>query len=118
MLRLGVALALALVAACASSTSTAWETPARRGPVYKPGQSIAESRLCACRECVDRACCDAAKSPEGDSGERETADAAEPELGMTLAACGRCTRRVWTVRGSESCESLAGPECCPGTASD
>jgi hypothetical protein len=103
------AVVLVVAAACASGTSTAWETPARRGPVYKPGQSIAESRICACRECVDRGCC---------SGERESAEEAEAELGMTLAACGRCTRRVWTVRGAESCASLAGPECCPGTVSD
>ena len=43
---------------------------------------------------------------------------AEPDFGMTLAGCGRCVRRVWTVRGGDDCAALAGPECCPGTVSD
>lgn len=109
MLRLAVV--LGLVAACASGTSTAWETPPPRGPVYKPGQSIAESRICSCEDCVDRTCC---------SGERSGVEYGEFEngLGMTLAGCGRCVRRVWTVRGEEPCAALAGPECCPGTVSD
>ena len=98
---------LAVAASCATATGSAPE--ARRGPVYEPGQSIAEARICSCHECVDRACC---------SGEGEAASHVEPELGMTLAACSRCVRRVWTVRGGASCESLAGPECCSGTVSD
>jgi len=60
---------------------------------------------------VERACC---------AGEPEDAvdTQAETELGMTLGGCGRCARRVWTVRGDTSCASLAAPECCPGTVSD
>ncbi len=98
--------AFLLVTACASVTTTAWEP---RAAVYKPGQSILEARMCTCHECIDRACC---------SNEPETAKGGEVELGMTLAACGRCVRRVWTVRGDATCESLAGPGCCPGTVSD
>jgi hypothetical protein len=96
-------------AACAATTPSLQDgTGGReRGAVYKPGQSIAEARLCTCRECLERSCC----AGDGD------AEHVEPELGMTLAACGRCVRRVWTVRGAASCEASAGPECCPGTAS-
>jgi len=101
------AVLVALVTSCAAATTPAWEP--RRGPVYEPGQSIAEARICSCNDCVDRSCC---------SGDREAETHVEAELGMTLAACGRCVRHVWTVRGSDSCESLAGPECCPGTVSD
>jgi hypothetical protein len=100
------ALGFVLVTACASATTAAWEP---RGSVYEPGQSIAQARMCTCHECIDRACC---------SGDPEAANDGEVELGMTLAACGRCVRRVWTVRGDTSCASLAGPACCAGTVSD
>jgi hypothetical protein len=101
------AVLLGVVASCAAKSVPDYSPP--RGPVYKPGQSIAESRLCTCDVCAQRACC---------SGEPAEATYAEPELGMTFAACGRCTRRVWTARGAESCDALAGSECCPGTVSD
>jgi hypothetical protein len=111
------AAALGLAAACASGTPTALEAPERCGPVYKPGQSIAESRLCACEDCIDRTCC--AGERDGQYyADAETNEAGELVLGMTLPGCGRCVRRVWTVRGAESCASLAGPQCCPGTVSD
>jgi hypothetical protein len=98
---------VALIAACASGAAPAWDPKPRAR--YVPGQSIAEARICTCDECADRGCC---------HGEPESARAAEPELGLTLAACGRCSRRAWTVRGDVSCASLAAPECCPGTVSD
>jgi hypothetical protein len=100
---------LGIVSACASAEATAWEPQPLPGAVYKPGQSIAEARLCTCDECVDRACC---------SGDPETASDGDVALGMTLAACSRCVRRVWTVRGDATCDSLAGPGCCPGTVSN
>jgi hypothetical protein len=80
----------------------------RRAPAYRPGQSIAESRVCECRECFQPKCC---------GGDVDATDeSADGELGMTLGACSRCVRRVWTVRGDAPCESLAPPECCPGSA--
>lgn len=84
------------------------EDPAlRRAPTYRPGQSIAESRVCECRECFQPKCC-------GGDVDAES-NATDGELGMTLGACSRCVRRVWTVRGSDACETLAPPECCPGS---
>jgi hypothetical protein len=86
------------------------EEPAvRRAPTYRPGQSIAESRVCECRECFQPKCC----GGDVDSAGAET----NGELGMTLGACSRCVRRVWTVRGDAPCETLAPPECCPSSTS-
>lgn len=98
---------LFFVCSCAAATTAAWEP--RRGPVYKPGQSIAEARLCSCDDCIERRCC---------SGDAETEYASEHELGMTLSSCSRCVRRVWTVRAMTSCAETAAVECCPGTVSE
>jgi hypothetical protein len=84
------------------------EPEPRRAPPYRPGQSIAESRVCECRECFEPKCC---------GGNFEDTAASDGELGMTLGGCGRCVRRVWTVRGNDSCDLLAPAECCPGSAS-
>lgn len=91
---------------CASGLESA-ERDTRAGR-YKPGQSL-EARLCECRECMDASCC-------GGDGEEERA--LDAELGMALKACGRCVRRTWTARGSDSCTSHAPSECCAGTVSD
>jgi hypothetical protein len=82
------------------------EEPAlRRAPTYRPGQSIADSRVCECRECFQAKCC---------NGDVDATDGTtDGELGMTLGSCSRCVRRVWTVRGDDPCETLAPPECCP-----
>lgn len=114
---LRIAVALGFVAACASGTTTAWEAPAPRGPVYKPGQSIAESRICACNDCIDRTCCTGEERGE-EYAEMELGPSGEMVLGMTFGGCGRCVRRVWTVRGAAACASHAPEECCPGTVSD
>ena len=79
-----------------------------RGPVYKPGQSIADARLCSCTVCAEASCC---------HGETATS-AEEPEFGISLSSCSRCTRRVWTARADDPCSALADPECCGGTVSD
>jgi hypothetical protein len=89
-------------------TLPAAEPAARRAPTYRPGQSIAESRVCECRECFQPRCC---------GGESEAETASNEEFGMTLGSCSRCVRRVWTVRGDVPCDTLAPPECCPGSAS-
>jgi hypothetical protein len=101
-----LAAVLALVAAVSACRSTppAEEPTFRRAPTYRPGQSIAESRVCECRECFEPKCC---------SGDVDTeSSATDGELGMTLGSCSRCIRRVWTVRGDDPCETLAPPECC------
>jgi len=78
-------------------------------PVYRPGQSIAESRLCECRECLEAACC---------SGDPEDENAATSEpFGLAIASCSRCLKRVWTVRGGDACDLLRPRECCPETES-
>jgi len=103
---LGCALALVAFSACAAAPEDlAPEHP--RGRVYKPGQSIAEARLCSCTECADVSCCDGEPS----------SNAEEPEFGISLSTCSRCTRRVWTARGEEACSALAGATCCPGSVS-
>lgn len=101
----------ALLAGAAPGCQTT--TPARepngpRKPVYRPGQSIAESRLCECRECLDAACC---------SGDPENENTGNEALGLAIASCSRCLKRVWTVRGADSCELLRPRECCPETES-
>src|SRR5688572_19797496 len=104
---LSCSIAWVLVTLACQSTMPLREPPARTPPPYRPGQSIAESRLCECRECFDSACC-------GGDPDRERAT---PAFGLAVASCGRCLKRVWTVRGNESCESLRPPECCAGTSS-
>jgi hypothetical protein len=69
---------------------------------YKPGESIADARVCACRECIKATCCRADDEPT----------ASETELGLTVPTCGGCYRRVWTVRGDRTCESTLPSECC------
>lgn len=81
------------------------EGGARPDPSYRPGASISKARLCACRECARASCC------TGDPGIAEDAtDGAE--LGMSVGACSRCARRVWTVRDDRPCETFAPSSCC------
>lgn len=96
-------------AGCASSEATAAGPPGPRRPLYKPGQSLA-ARLCACRECFDRACCDGEPSSSESSS--------ESDFGIAVSACGRCVRRTWTVRGDASCASNAPDTCCRDSLSE
>jgi hypothetical protein len=112
---------------CASAQTEA--NAQRPDPLYKPGQSISDSRLCACTECFKASCCTGdpgvedqfangeAANGEAANGEAANGEAANGEvaLGMSLAVCGRCARRVWTVRGAESCAARAPEACCPGS---
>jgi hypothetical protein len=79
----------------------------RPAPTYRPGRSIAESRLCECRECFDSACCSG-------SDESEVESAA---LGAVIRSCGRCVRRVWTARAGAACRTTMPRECCVGSES-
>jgi hypothetical protein len=98
---------LALVASLACAGTHAGEPyQPRAGGPYRPGESIAEARLCTCSVCEERSCCE---GDESLSAERQ------PEFGLSLAAPCQCVRRAWTVRGDEPCAALAGPDCCPGT---
>jgi hypothetical protein len=104
---LAVVLALGALFTGCHGGLPAHEPELRRAPTYRPGQSIAESRVCECRECFQAKCC---------SGDVDSAGtAAEGELGITLDVCSRCVRRVWTVRNHAPCETLAPPECCPSS---
>jgi len=102
---LALATLLAGVTPGCQTASTAREANGPRKRVYRPGQSIAESRLCECRECLEAACC---------SGDPERDDMASSEpFGLAIATCSRCLKRVWTVRGGDACELLRPRECCP-----
>ena len=98
-----------VLSGCASGELAATDGAKPPRALYRPGQSL-DARLCECRECMERACCD------GEPEEREPA--AETELGMFVAACGRCVRRTWTVRGSTTCDERAPSECCEGSVSN
>ena len=93
---------------CVSGTNSAWEHPPERTH-YKPGQSIAEARICTCQECVDRACC---------SGDPETASSADGRARHDARRVRPlCAPRVDCARrGTVRCPRR--PECCPGTVSD
>src|SRR5688572_1395176 len=96
-----LALCLASLVGCAAEPrSESLGGPARH---YRPGESIAEARVCACEECLKPACCAADDEPL----------ASTTELGMTVPTCGGCYRRVWTVRGARTCEESRPSECCP-----
>ena len=106
---LTIAALLAGVAPGCQTTTPAREPNDAREPVYRPGQSIADSRLCECRECLEAACC------SGDP-EDESTTTSEP-FGLAIASCSRCLKRVWTVRGADACDRLRPRECCPETVS-
>lgn len=97
----------AVLSGCAAGELNAADAARPTRPLYRPGESL-DARLCACKECFERACC---------SGEPEAAETGgdDAELGMSVSACGRCVRRTWTVRGSATCASRAPSECCDGS---
>lgn len=97
--------AIVVAAACAPSTLGQPDSRAAERAGYRPGQSINTARHCECRECAVLSCC------SGDPDDVEPAS--DKELGVTVASCGRCTRRVWTVSGDQSCDFRAPEGCCP-----
>src|SRR5689334_2955137 len=105
----GGALLVILLSGCAAGERSSVETAGSPRPLYRPGQSL-DARLCECKECFQRACC---------SGEPNAAEGSDDSgYGIFVAACGRCVRRTWTVRGNDSCASRAPSECCAGTLTD
>jgi hypothetical protein len=95
-------------AACANAPADDALVRDQQRVPYKPGVSIRDARLCECRECRDAACC---------SGEPADVPASDEELGMTVATCGGCVRRVWTVRSPDTCVASAPRECCAASVS-
>src|SRR5262245_8625119 len=100
--RLFVALtSLCLVVAALSScepprpTQTGFGTGTHRGPP-KPGSSITHTKMCECRSCEERSCC------EGDLGNRdanektcEDYDFTKEGCGLSVKSCtGRCSKHV------------------------
>jgi len=100
-LRGALGIAIAVLAGCATELGSD-HTEAMPTRHYRPGESIADAQVCACEECVERACCDADEEPT----------ASTTELGLSVPTCGGCYRRVWTVRGGRSCAESAPAECC------
>lgn len=92
---------LLLLVGCAAEPLGENAEPAPRRH-YRPGESIADARVCACEECVKAACCSADDEPLSST----------TELGLTVPTCGGCYRRVWTVRGDRSCDESRPVECC------
>ena len=107
---LAIGALFALLTGCAAGELNTADAARPGRALYRPGESL-DARLCACKECFERACC---------SGEPDAAETGSDEtvLGMSVSACGRCVRRTWTVRGSVACASRAPSECCPGSLSE
>jgi hypothetical protein len=95
------------LASCGASTQTPSDPLGdgpRRPPPPKPGTSITHSKLCSCRVCPQRSCCE---------GKTATSEEEESEYGIKVSSCaGQCIRRVWRVKLTQSCKESP-VECCP-----
>ena len=108
----------AILGGCAS------RPPLDQGPLFgtgvfhpppKPGTSISQTRMCECKACEPRNCCDGPDeddTPPASCG--SSYDFSDNEwCGTSIHSCtSRCAREVWRVSNSEACEVKRPASCC------
>jgi hypothetical protein len=104
-----------LVASCSSRPPRQVDPAPFSGnlrPHPKPGESITNSELCACRACGRAACCQG-PSDDAEGGCTGTDFSAPGCGGIAIESCvGRCYEEKWRVKRGESCDSKRPRICC------
>lgn len=80
-------------------------------PPPKMGSSITHTKMCTCKSCPERSCCQGEQEKKS-----KTCDQSydfSGDCGLEVSSCSaRCTQHVWRVRTVDSCDAHLPAECC------